>query len=106
MNHMQIEPEIAEIESSAKDTRSKREELINQAKCSPIDVIVIWTLDRWGCSVNDLFHTLNELNGLGVGFLMTGLLAIFAEFKREALGERGKLVLLMQDKKKKIMDDQ
>ena len=56
-----------------------------------------------GRSVNDLFRTLNELNGLGVGFIslteafdlttaigraMAGLLAIFAEFEREILRER------------------
>jgi len=101
----QIETEIAEIGSGAKDTRPQREELINQAKRRQIDVIIVWKLDRWGRSVNDLFHTLNELNGLGVGFIsltealdlttatgraMAGLLAIFAEFEREILRERVK----------------
>lgn len=101
----QIEIEIAEIGSGAKDTRPQREELINQAKRRLIDVIIVWKLDRWGRSVNDLFHTLNELNGLGVGFIsltealdlttatgraMAGLLAIFAEFEREILRERVK----------------
>ena len=62
-------------------------------------------MDRWGRSVNDLFHTLNEVNGLGVGFIsltealdlttatrraMAGLLSIFAEFEREILRERVK----------------
>ncbi|EHL32175.1 recombinase family protein [Legionella drancourtii] len=101
----QIETEIAEIASGAKDSRPQREELINQAKRRQIDVIIVWKLDRWGRSVNDLFHTLNELNGLGVGFIsltealdlttatgraMAGLLAIFAEFEREILRERVK----------------
>ena len=105
LNHPQIETEIAEIGSGAKDTRPQREELINQAKRRQIDVIIVWKLDRWGRSVNDLFHTLNELNGLGVGFIsltealdlttatgraMAGLLAIFAEFEREILRERVK----------------
>ncbi|HAT7074282.1 TPA: helix-turn-helix domain-containing protein [Legionella pneumophila subsp. pneumophila] len=100
-----IESEITEIGSGAKDTRPQREELINQAKRRQIDVIIVWKLDRWGRSVNDLFHTLNELNGLGVGFIsltealdlttvtgraMAGLLAIFAEFEREILRERVK----------------
>ena len=99
-----IESEIAEIGSGAKD-RPKRIELINQAKRRQIDVIIVWKLDRWGRSVNDLFHTLNELNSLGVGFIsltealdlttttgraMAGLLAIFAEFEREILRERVK----------------
>ncbi len=100
-----IETEIAEIGSGAKDKRPKREELIEQARRRQIDVIIVWKLDRWGRSMNDLFHTLNELNGLGVGFIsltealdlttatgraMAGLLAIFAEFEREILRERVK----------------
>lgn len=79
--------------------------MINQAKRRQIDVIIVWKLDRWGRSVNDLFHILHELNGLGVGFIsltealdlttatgraMAGLLAIFAEFEREILRERVK----------------
>ncbi len=99
-----LESEVAEIGSGAKD-RQKRQELINQAKRRQIDVIIVWKLDRWGRSVNDLFHTLNELNALGVGFIsltealdlttatgraMAGLLAIFAEFEREILRERVK----------------
>ncbi|PWY54775.1 resolvase [Legionella qingyii] len=101
----QIETEIAEIGSGAKE-RPKRDELLNQARRRQVDVIIVWKLDRWGRSVNDLFHTLNELNGLGVGFIsltealdlttptgraMAGLLSIFAEFEREILRERVKV---------------
>lgn len=97
-----IEIEIAEIDSGAKE-RAKRLELINQEKRRQVDVIIVWKLDRWGRSVNDFFHTLQELNNLGVGFIsltealdlttatgraMAGLLAIFAEFEREILRER------------------
>ena len=111
-----IEIEIAEIGSGAKDSRPQREELINQAKRRQIDVIIVWKLDRWGRSVNDLFHTLNELSGLGVGFIsltealdlttatgraMAGLLAIFAEFEREILRERVKAGIAHARKKGK-----
>lgn len=60
-----VETEIAEIGSGAKDSRPQREKLITQAKRRQIYVIIVWKLNRWGHSVNDLFHTLNELNGLG-----------------------------------------
>lgn len=111
-----IEIEMAEIGSGAKDSRPQREELINQAKRRQIDVIIVWNLDRWGRSVNDLFHTLNELSGLGVGFIsltealdlttatgraMAGLLAIFAEFEREILRERVKAGIAHARKKGK-----
>lgn len=100
----EIKTEIAEIGSGSKE-RPKRDELLNQARRRQIDVIIVWKLDRWGRSVNDLFHTLNELNSLGVGFIsvtealdlttptgraMAGLLSIFAEFEREILRERVK----------------
>jgi DNA invertase Pin-like site-specific DNA recombinase len=95
---------ISEIGSGAKE-RAEREELIKSAKRREIDVVIVWKLDRWGRSVTDLLHTLNELSELGVGFIsitealdlttasgraMAGLLAIFAEFEREILRERVK----------------
>ena len=43
----QIEMEIAEIGSGAKE-RPKREELLNQARRRQIDVIIVWKLNRWG----------------------------------------------------------
>ena len=64
---------------------------------------LVWRLDRWGRSVADLLATLQELEHLGVGFVsltealdlatpagraMAGLLAVFAAFEREILGER------------------
>lgn len=112
-----IESEITEIGSGAKDNRPLRDKLINQAKRRQVDVIIVWKLDRWGRSVNDLFRTLNELNGLGVGFIslmealdlttatgraMAGLLAIFAEFEREILRERVKAGIAHARKKGKL----
>ena len=66
-------------------------------------VVLVWRLDRWGRSVTDLLATLQELEHLGVGFVsltealdlttpagraMAALLAVFAAFEREILGER------------------
>ena len=83
--------------------RQMREKLIEAARRREIDVVLVWRLDRWGRSVNDLLATLTELEHLGVGFVsltealdlttpagraMAGLLAVFAEFEREVLRER------------------
>ena len=66
-------------------------------------MVLVWRLDRWGRSVTDLLATLQELEHLGVGFVlltealdlttpagraMAGLLAVFTEFEREILQER------------------
>ena len=78
-------------------------ELLEAARRREIDVVLVWRLDRWGRSVTDLLATLQELEHLGVGFVsltealdlttpagraMAGLLAVFAAFEREILGER------------------
>ena len=64
---------------------------------------MVWRLDRWGRPVADLVSTLQELTALGVGFVsvtealdlttptgrvMAGMLAVFAAFERDILGER------------------
>ena len=85
--------------------RQLRQQLIDAARRREIDVVLVWRLDRWGRSVADLVSTLQELTELGVGFVsltealdlttptgraMAGLLAVFAQFEREILGERVK----------------
>jgi putative DNA-invertase from lambdoid prophage Rac len=94
--------QVKEVGSGASE-RQLREKLLDAARRREIDVVLVWRLDRWGRSVTDLLSTLQELNHLGVGFVsltealdlttpagraMAGLLAIFAEFEREILGER------------------
>jgi putative DNA-invertase from lambdoid prophage Rac len=83
--------------------REAREKLLEAARRREIDVVLVWRLDRWGRSVTDLLTTLQELERLGVGFVsltealdlttpagraMAALLAVFASFEREILGER------------------
>jgi putative DNA-invertase from lambdoid prophage Rac len=73
------------------------------ARRRQVDVIVVWRLDRWGSSLSDLMHSLEELRAIGVDFAsvtegldfstptgraMAGMLAIFAQFEREVLRER------------------
>ena len=94
--------EVREVGSGAAK-REAREKLLEAARRREIDVVLVWRLDRWGRSVTDLLATLQELEHLGVGFVsltealdlttpagraMAGLLAVFAAFEREILGER------------------
>jgi DNA invertase Pin-like site-specific DNA recombinase len=97
-----IAMQVKEVGSGAAQ-RQRREELMEVARRREIDVVVVWRLDRWGRSVTDLLATLQELAHLGVGFVsltealdlttpagraMAALLAVFAAFEREILGER------------------
>jgi DNA invertase Pin-like site-specific DNA recombinase len=97
-----IAMQVKEVGSGATQ-RQLREKLLDAARRREIDVVLVWRLDRWGRSVADLLATLQELEHLGVGFVsltealdlttpagraMAGLLAVFAAFGREVLGER------------------
>ena len=97
-----IAMQVKEVGSGALQ-RQQREKLLEAARRREIDAVVVWRLDRWGRSVTDLLATLQELEHLGVGFVsltealdlttpagraMAGLLAVFAAFEREILGER------------------
>src|SRR5229473_6728741 len=94
--------QVREVSSGAAQ-REARERLLEAARRREIDVVLVWRLDRWGRSVTDLLATLQELEHLGVGFVsitealdlttpagraMAALLAVFASFEREILGER------------------
>ena len=97
-----IAMQVKEVGSGATQ-RQMREKLLDAARRREIDVVLVWRLDRWGRSVADLLATLQELEHLGVGFVsltealdlttpagraMAALLAVFAAFEREVLGER------------------
>ena len=97
-----IAAQIKEVGSGASQ-REQRSTLLASARRREIDVVLVWRLDRWGRSVADLVSTMEELEHLGVGFVsltealdlttptgraMAGLLAVFAEFERDILGER------------------
>src|SRR5271170_3884431 len=97
-----IAMQVKEVGSGAAQ-RQLREKLLDAARRREIDVVLVWRLDRWGRSVTDLLATLQELEHLGVGFVsltealdlttpagraMAALLAVFAAFEREILGER------------------
>jgi len=94
--------EVKEVGSGAV-ARALRQRLIDSARRRDIDVVLVWRLDRWGRSVAELVSTLQELTALGGGFVsvtealdlttpagraMAGMLAVFAAFERDILGER------------------
>jgi putative DNA-invertase from lambdoid prophage Rac len=93
-----------ETASGVKNDRLQRGEVLALAQARKIDVILVTELTRWGRSMLDLFHTLQDLQGWGVslvaqtglqfdlrsaqGKLIASLMAALAEFERDLLRER------------------
>jgi DNA invertase Pin-like site-specific DNA recombinase len=74
-------------------------------RLEPGDTLVVWRLDRLGRTMTHLIETINGLTERGVGFrsldgltadasatgkLVTGMLALLAEFERSLISERTK----------------
>ncbi len=88
----------------AKDDRAQRKAVLALAQARKIDVILVTELTRWGRSMLDLFHTLQDLQAWDVslvaqtgmqfdlrsaqGKLIASLIAALAEFERDLLRER------------------
>ncbi len=93
-----------ETGSGAKDDRAERKKILALAQAREIDVILVTELTRWGRSMLDLFHTLQDLQSWDVslvaqtglqfdlrsaqGKLIASLMAALAEFERDLLRER------------------
>ena len=93
-----------EAASGAKDDRAQRKKILALAQARKIDVILVTELTRWGRSMLDLFHTLQDLQAWEVslvaqtgvqfdlrtaqGKLIASLMAALAEFERDLLRER------------------
>lgn len=99
-----VKLQIEDIRSGVKE-RKKRDEIMDAARRREIDAVIVWKLDRWGRSLQDLFHSMEELNKLGVCFVsvtelidlttpageaLAGMLSVFAKFERDILRERVK----------------
>ena len=57
-----------------KTIATKRKEILALAQAREIDVILVTELTRWGRSMLDLFHTLQDLQAWGVSVVaQTGL---------------------------------
>lgn len=93
-----------ETASGAKDERARRKDVLALAQARKINIILVTELTRWGRSMLDLFHTLQDLQGWDVslvaqtgvrfdlrtaqGKLIASLMAALAEFERDLLRER------------------
>jgi putative DNA-invertase from lambdoid prophage Rac len=91
-----------EIESSRK-TRPIKEEILNQIRQGKFDGVLIYKLDRWARSLQELIMNVTEITNRGkqfivltqpfdttssAGMLMMQILGAFAEFEREIIRER------------------
>jgi putative DNA-invertase from lambdoid prophage Rac len=93
-----------ETASGSKDERAERKKVLALAQAHKIDVILVTELTRWGRSMLDLLHTLQDLQAWDVslvaqtglqfdlrsaqGKLIASLMAALAEFHRDLLRER------------------
>lgn len=93
-----------ETVSGTKESRSERQNLIALAQVRQIDLILVTELTRWGRSMLDLIHTLQQLQSWNVsliaqtgfqfdlttsqGKLMAGIMASLAEFESDLIKER------------------
>ena len=93
-----------ETASGAKDDRAQRNKVLALAQARKVEVILVTELTRWGRSMVDLFHTLQDLEAWEVslvaqtgvqfdlrtaqGKLIASLMAALAEFERDLLRER------------------
>lgn len=91
---------------SGSDTkRPAFQEMMNEAKKRKFDVLLVWKLDRLSRSMKDLVMVLNELGGLGIGFvsydnnldtstptgkLVFHVIGAVAEFEKDNIKERVK----------------
>ena len=87
-----------------KDERTERKKVLALAQARDIDAILVTELTRWGRSMLDLFHTLQDLQAWNVslvaqtglqfdlrsaqGKLIASLMSALAEFERDLLRER------------------
>jgi hypothetical protein len=63
-----------ETASGSKDERAERKKVLALAQARKIDVILVTELTRWGRSMLDLFHTLQDLQAWDVSLVaQTGL---------------------------------
>ena len=99
----EIAGEYVDHMTGAKDRRPELDRLMDAARKRQVDTVIVWKLDRFGRSLKHLVTALDELGGLGVGFmsytesidfstaagrLMLHIIGAMAEFERALIQER------------------
>lgn len=97
------EYEVFEEKESTRYTRPVKENVLNMLRKREFDGVLIWKLDRWARSLQELIMNINELTGKGLQFivltapidttnasgrLFINILGSFAEFERDIIRER------------------
>jgi len=100
--------------SKGRDQRPQFNQMIKDAVRRKFDVVLVWSVDRLGRSVQDLIAFLNELHGVSCdlylhqqridtttpsGKAMFQMLGVFAEFERAMIQERVKAGLARAKKR-------
>lgn len=94
---------IFEEQESTRKTRPIKESLLRALRKKEYEGLLIWKLDRWGRSINELVTDLRELTDKGIkiislkegidyttasGKLFANMLSAFADYEREIIRER------------------
>ena len=95
--------EVFEETESSRKTRPIKEKILGMIRNGEIDGILIYKLDRWARSLQELIMNVTEITNRGkqfivltqpfdttssAGMLMMQILGAFAEFEREIIRER------------------
>lgn len=96
--------EVFEETETTRKTRPIKKKVFDDACRKLYDIILVWKLDRWARSLQELMYDLNMLQQHKVGFqsfrdniildddprnmLMIHMLGAFSEFEREMIRER------------------
>ena len=98
-----LEYEIFQEKESTRNTRPIKQEVLQRLRSREYDALLVWKLDRWGRSLQELVADLKELTDKGIKFislkdnidyttasgqLFANMLSCFAEYERAIIRER------------------
>lgn len=101
--------DLYEERESTRKSRPIKHMVMNLLRNKDYDTLIIWKLDRWGRSIQELIMDLNELTDKGIqiislkenidystasGKLFANMLSAFADYEREIIRERIMLGLM------------